>query len=314
LGRFEFLWLPAASVSLEAGRLRFRDPLGIIAEGLFDGLGGSVVAGKARISAGAFYTGLLYKESVKIIMNSADAEKYVAPFSYDDADSYFASRRVLVSAAGEFTDLTPRTTLTVNALAQFDLNPEAFAGKSSLHTQYLSARYAFLPLESLTLTASAVAGLAESQEAAQAQFAAVFSADWEVPGALQDLLLMEFRWASGAMNDSITAFTPITSIAQGQVFTPNLSGLMTVKGKYTARFHRSFSASAEGTCFMRTDEETLIGPEFPSSSSLLLGGEVYGAVLWAPVSDFMVTAGGGAFFSLNAPVRWKVLTGIVFLL
>jgi hypothetical protein len=286
----------------------FHDPLGFIAAGLFDGFTGSAVLGQARLSAGALYTGLLYKETAGILMTLSDVE------TYTDTDSYFASRRLLFSAGAEFPALTPQSSLVVNGLFQFDVNNK----DTALHTQYLTARYTFLALETLSLTGTVVIGLAENQDTnTSAHLAAAAGAGWEVPGALRDMLQGEIRWSSGAVNKNITAFAPVTGIAQGQVFSPNLSGLMTVKGKYTTRFHGDFSASAEGTYFIRTDGETLSGAGYPPSSARLLGGELYGALSWAPVSDFMAAIGCGFFFPgmgnvfvSDAPIRWKITVGL----
>jgi hypothetical protein len=301
--------LPISSIHVEAGRTPFQDPLGIIASGLFDGLSGGAVLDQVRLSAGAFYTGLLYKETAGIIMTPSDEG------TYNDRDSYFASRRLLFSAAAELPALTPRSSLAVNTLAQFDVN-----GKdTALHTQYLSAKYRFLALETLSLTGAAVTGLAENKGGnLSVHFAAIAGTDWEVPGALRDMLQGEIRWSNGAVNKNITAFAPLTNIAQGQVFDPYLSGLMTIKGKYTARFQKNFLASAEGTYFIRTDGETLIGAEYPSSSARALGGELYGTLSWAPASDLTATVGGGCFFPSmgnvfvsDAPIRWKIMVGLV---
>jgi hypothetical protein len=257
---------------------------------------------------GAFYTGLLYKETAEILMTPSDVEAYI------DKDSYFASRRILFSLGAEFPALTPRSSLAANALAQFDVNNNV----TSVHTQYLSAKYTHLVMETLSLTGALALGLAENQADTSAHFAFVTGADWEVPGALRDMFRGEIRWSTGAVNENITAFTPVTSIPQGQVFSPTLSGLMTVKGKYITRFHKNFSASAEGTYFIRTDGETLSGADLPPSSGRLLGGELYGALSWAPVSDFMATIGGGFFFPgmgnvfvPDAPIRWKITAGLV---
>jgi hypothetical protein len=320
LGLFEISWRPASSINFEAGRVRFTDPSGFIASGLFDGLAGSAVLGKARLSIGAFYTGFLYKETAKITISRRDTEKYAVPLTFADFETYFASRRALVSLGAEFPDLTSRTTLTLNALAQFDVNDSGGRQDARVHTQYLSVRYTVQPLETLALFGTAVAGLAEHEgdDAIPAHFAAGGGIDWEVPGSLRDMLTLEFRWSSGAVNKNIVAFTPLNSIAQGQVFSPNLSGLMLVRGKYTARLHRTFSASLEGTYFIRTDEETVTGMEYPPSSSRALGGELYGSWVWAPASDFALSAGGGAFFpgtgnvfDTGAPVLWKVTAGII---
>jgi hypothetical protein len=228
LGRSEFSWHPVSSFYLEAGRLPFQDPADLIVAGLFDGFNGSVVLGKTRLSVGAFYTGFLYKENAKIIMTPGDLKNYAAALDYADMDTYFASRRVLVSATGEFPELTPRTTLTLNALGQFDVNQESLDGDSRLNTQYLTIRYTVMPLETLSLAGAVVGGLAEDQAGdIYAHFAAAAEADWEVPGAPQDMAQIEFRWSSGRVkeNENITAFMPITSTAQGQVFSPKPVGL-----------------------------------------------------------------------------------------
>jgi hypothetical protein len=132
------------------------------------------------------------------------------------------------------------------------------------------------------------------------------------------MLRGELRWAGGVANNGITAFTPLNPLSPGKVFTPDLSGLMTVKGNYTARLHRTFSASLEGTYFIRTDGETLKGAEYPPSAARFLGGEVYGTLLWAPKSDLSLTLGGGAFFPdwgdvfvPEAPARWKINAGLL---
>ncbi|MDR1277331.1 MAG: hypothetical protein LBK02_01115 [Treponema sp.] len=312
-GRSSISWRPLSPLFLELGRLRFQEPSGLIATGLFDGLRGTLVLGKARLNAGAFYTGFLYKETAKIVMSSGDRERYVLPLDYADPKSYAASRRIMISAGAEFPDLTPRTSLALNGLAQFDLN----GGDSSLHSQYFTITYTVLPKESLALTGTAAAGLMENQAGdVPAHFAAAAGINWEPPGALRDMARGEFRWSSGKVDERIGTFTPVTSNAQGQVFTPALSALMIARITYTARLIRDLSASAEGTYFFRTDGETLSGN--PPSASRALGGELYGSLVWAPVSDFAVTAGGGAFFpglgdvfETEAPVRWKVQAAII---
>jgi hypothetical protein len=318
LGRFEITWRPRPNVYLEAGRAPFQDVLGFIASGLFDGVSGSVVLGKTRISGGAFYTGFLYKETAKVLM-PPDLITYSEPFSYADfTGSYFASRRVILSAAGEFTDLTPRSTLGVNALAQFDVNsPDALY---RIHTQYLTTRYTFSPVETLSLAGAAALGLGEARNFFTF-FAVTAGVDWEVPGPQIDMLQGEYRWTSGAVNQGIRAFMPITAVPQGQVFSPQLTGLMTLKGKYTIRTGSTFSLSAEGTYFIRTDGVTIHGSDFPASASYLLGAEFYSSLLWAPMSDLMLNLGFGAFFPQlgnvfdeDAPIRWRVAVGLVFAL
>jgi hypothetical protein len=159
-----------------------------------------------------------------------------------------------------------------------------------------------------------VLGLAENQNAdISVQFAFAAAADWEVPGALRDMLQGEIRWSNGVVNNR-PAFTPVSGIVQGQVFRPALSSLMTIKGKYITRFHENFSASAEVNYFIRTGEAAQAG----ASLSRLLGGELYGSLAWAPVSDLRATLGGGFFFpgpgtvfTSNASLRWKISVGLL---
>jgi hypothetical protein len=261
--------------------------------------------GQARLNAGAFFTGLLYKKTAGIVMTPSDKTAYL------DKDHYFASRRLLFSAGVDFPALTPQSSLAANVLAQFDVNGNA----TSLHTQYLSAKYTFLILESLSLNGAVVLGLAENPDVSF-QFAFAAGADWEVPGALRDILQGEIRWSNGVVNNK-AAFTPVSGIYQGQVFRPQLPGLMTVRGKYITRFHENFSASAETRYFIRTDGETQMGIKYPPSSKRFLGGELYGALTWAPVSDLKATLGGGFFFpgmgdvfTSNAPAWWKLAVGV----
>jgi hypothetical protein len=314
VGRSEFLWHPKlsgshiSSINIEAGRVPFQESSGLVASGLFDGFTGSLVLGQVRLNAGAFFTGLLYKETAEIVMTPDDTTDYA------DKDHYFASRRLLFSVGAEFPGLTPRSSLAANALFQFDLNDSV----TSLNTQYLSAKYTFLVLEPLSLNGAVVLGLAEDQNSnTSTQFAFAAGVDWEVPGALRDMLQGEIRWSNGASNNRV-AFAPVSGIDQGQVFSPKLSGLMTIKGKYIARFFNDFSFSAEASYFVRTDGTTQNVQWYPASPERLLGGELYGALTWAPLSDLRATVGGGFFFpgmgnvfAPSAPVWWKLSIGIV---
>jgi hypothetical protein len=308
-------WRPDPSFYLEAGRLRFQDPLGIIASGLFDGFQASTGAADAGLSAGAFYTGFLYKETAEIVMSPHDALNYALPLDYSDFDTYFASRRILVSVGAEFSDFLPPAALTLNGIAQFDVNE----GGGTVHSQYFTVKYTASPASGFMITGGGVAGFKEIQdEDTLIQFAAVFGLDWEAPGNPRDMVQAEIRWSSGEVNKNIGAFAPVNSIAQGQVFTPALSALMTIRAKYTARLAAGFSASAEGTCFIRTDGQTLADKDYPPSGSRLLGAEFYGSCIWAPASDFMLTAGIGAFFpSLgnvfeeDARILWLAAAGII---
>jgi hypothetical protein len=313
LERTELNFRPVQTVYISLGRHHYRDNGGMIVSGLFDGVSVNIGFTRARLLLGAFYTGLLYKETAQILITGTDRDRYAAPLDYGDFDSYFASRRILVPVAVEFPDLSSRLTLAVTVLAQFDVN----GASDDLHTQYLEAVLGFEALDTLRFTVTGVGGAAETAGADMKIHAAgAVGADWDVPGVLPDMLHGELRWGSGAVNDTVVPFIPVTGIAQGTVFSPVLPGLMNVRASYTARLYKTVSVSAEGIVFWRTDTETFKDPELDPAGGRFLGVEAYGSVIWAPQSALRFTAGGGAFFPggafrEDAAIRWKVSGGMI---
>jgi hypothetical protein len=316
LERTELNFRPTQTVYLALGRQLFKDSGGMIASGLFDGFYGSFGLGLARISMGAFYTGLLYKKTAEILMTRGDLEYYYRDLDYGDPASYFASRRILASLAGEFPDLTSRSSLALTALAQFDLND--YGEDPALNSQYLEARFDFEALDTLRFFATGLGGVSEPEGVtARFNFAAAFGAEWEVFGALPDMVSAELRWGSGAVSDRIGPFKPVSGIAQGSVFAPTLPALMNARVSYTARLLRAFSFSAVAALFWRTDLETFTDPELDGvSKDRFLGWELYGQLIWAPQSALRFNAGGGVFFPGGAFVesaekRWKINAGLI---
>jgi hypothetical protein len=312
LERTELSFRPGRTAYLTLGRQGYKDSGGMILSGLFDGLYGRFGLGGTRLSLGAFYTGFLYKKQVEILLIPEDRERYAAPLEYGDFDTYFASRRVVTSLRIEFPDLASRLSLTLEGIAQFDLN-----GEGPFHTQYLEALLGIEAADSLRFTVTGIGALAEQEgEETQGHFAAGFALDWDVPGGLTDMVQGELRWGSGAVNSSIGAFTPVNGVAQGTVFSAALPGLMNARLSYTARPYRSFSFSLGGVVFWRTDLETFNDAELDAASGeRFLGTEVSGSLVWAVQSALRLTAGGGAFFpggafTGGAGVRWKLNGGL----
>jgi hypothetical protein len=312
--RVELNFRPAPTIYLILGRQQFRDSGGMICSGGFDGLTGSFGLGRLRLSGGVLYTGWLYKETAEILMTQLDKTNGGKPLDYGDfLNTYFSSRRMLVSLAGEFPDLSSRTSLNLWALGQFDLNDySASGGETGLHTQYLEAQYGIEPLDDLRFTVTLAGESAESRgKAAQGGLAAALGLEWEFPGRLTDLLSLELRWGSGAVNKYIGPFKPVNSIAQGFVFAPTLSGTMNVRASYTARLHSALSFNTMGLLFWRTDVETFRDVELNAASTeRFLGAELYGRLIWAPQSVIQLSAGSGLFFPggafvENAPLRWS---------
>jgi hypothetical protein len=258
----------------------------------------------------------LYKGTAEILMTSSDRDRYTTPLDYDDLDSYFAPRRVLVPLGIEFPGLSPRTSLSLLGLGQFDLN-----GKDdTLHTQYLEAQLGLEAADTLRLSLTAVGALGEaegSDEDLETHVAFALGADWDVPGGLADMLSGELRWGSGAVNERVVPFTPVSTIAQGKILSATLTGVMNARLSYTVRPHRSVSVSAEGVGFWRTDVETFTDGELDGASTKrFLGVEGYGQLQWAPQSALRFSAGGGIFIPGGAFVsgtepRWKVNVGVI---
>jgi hypothetical protein len=313
--RTELIIHPVSAAYLSFGRRHFEDAAGLVASGLFDGAEGSVKLGMSRLSLGAFYTGLLYKETAKIIMTAGDFERYQKPLDAPNLEGYFASRRILLALTGEFPDLTSRISLTVQGLAQFDLNDAPVL----LNTQYLGLRFAAEPVDFLHVHAGGVGELAQEAEELQGSAAVFAGADWEVSGALVDLLSAEFLWTGGRADNNVCAFAPVSGRNAGRVFDAGLGALMSAGLSYRIRPTDSFSLEAGGAYFIRTDLETLgDGDLDEESKSRLLGGELYGSLVWGPDPALRLNAGGGAFFpgwggafQEGAAVRWKVNFGVI---
>jgi hypothetical protein len=313
--RTEMNLRPGPGIFLTLGRQRFEDSTGLTASGLFDGAAGSVKLGMSRLSFGAYYTGLLYKETAKIIMTGGDLERYGKSFDSEGLAGYFASRRALLALTGEFPDLTSRTSLEVQALAQFDLNGDS----DSLNTQYLELRFTAEPADPLHVHLGGIGGLAQGEDELQGSMAVFAGADWELPGALRDLLSAELLWTSGRSGGNMRAFTPISGKNAGVVFDWGISALARAGLSYRARLVNSFSLEAGAAYFIRTDLETQEDGDLDNaSSSRLLGGELYGSLVWAPDPAFRLSGGGGAFFPgwggayrEGAAIKWKANLGVI---
>jgi hypothetical protein len=313
--RTELNLRPLPGLYFGLGRQRFQDPAGLIASGLFDGAGGSVNLGVGRLSLGAYYTGLLYKETAKIILTPGDLERYKRSFDSAGLAGYFASRRVLLALTGEFPDLTSRTNLSAQVLSQIDVNGD----KDFLNTHYLELSFTVEPVDPLHLTLGGIGELVQGPDELWWSMAAFAGADWEVPGTPADLLSAELLWTSGRSGSNICAFTPLSGQNAGRVFDGGIGALLRPVLSYRVRPLVGFSVEGGAAYFIRTDLETLWDRDLDSTStSRLLGGELYGSVVWAPDPAFRVSAGGGAFFPgwgqayrEGTPVRWKVNLGVI---
>jgi hypothetical protein len=297
---------------LQAGRLSRREPLGLVMGGLFDGFALDLDIGKTKASAGAFYTGLLYKKTASIVMSPGD---YAV---YDEQDRCFASRRLVFTLDWEIPALFHGGgKLDLGIIGQFDLNKRdpQIDGDTKIHSQYALAGFTLPFLDYFNAELGTLLGVVE-EESPGAGFCFALSGGlaWLPPGGVNDRLSLNMFFSSGAWNSRLRAFLPINTITRGKVLRPKISGLALAEGEYIARLRDSLSAEVSAAYFFRTDTHSYRDPDIDEASlSPLLGGEVSGGLTWAPVSDVSFTLGGGAFFpqsgrafAAGAPARWRV--------
>jgi hypothetical protein len=277
-------------MEIKTGRMRYSDPLGFIASGLFDGAGFSLDTADIGIfNIGVWYTGLLYKRSAGITMTEKELASYNEELDYGNfADTYFAPSRLLFALDWDYPNLE-RIRLKTALIAQFDLS-----GSNAFHSQYLAA-IANIPIKSFVFDLGACLELAQASEENKVSFAGELEAAWILPTPIRDYLSLAFRFSSGMSdNSTLAAFTPLTAEGQGHILKAKFSGLSTIRLDYTARLHESFSVRAASTYFILSDSETYKGlPEGRDGSAL--GNEFYGSLIWSPFSDLRLNFGCGAF-------------------
>ena len=130
---------------IKVGRMPYRDPMGLIAEGLFDGVQLSYDTSDGLLSAGIWYTGFLYKKRAAITMTNNELKHSFIDVDYNDFyGTYFAPSRVLSSIVWEPPLLGGLFNSKFAFLNQFDLSDE------DLHSQYFITKFT-LPASALVI-------------------------------------------------------------------------------------------------------------------------------------------------------------------
>ena len=275
--RTNFNWR-SGGLELAAGRMDYSDPLGYIASGLFDGGRASLGTGAGTFSAGAWYTGLLYKKRANIEMTGKEAAANSAFIDYNDfSNTYFAPRRVLAAIDWEHKGFMDRAIARLSLLGQFDM------GEEKVHSQYLAGK-AVVPFRFFSFALGGCFEVIEANEKAGSAFAAEASVAWRNPAHRVSL---EAKFASGE-SDTAPAFLPVTANAMGQVLRPKPSGISAISVDYAGRLLKTLSIGVTPMYFISTDSQGADGKR-------LLGGEIFSALYWNPVPDISINFGGGAF-------------------
>ena len=249
---------------IRAGRMGYSDPLGFIADGLFDGFQFINYSHLGHFNIGVWYTGLLYKKTANIKMTAQEQTAFYQPVDYGDfINTYFAPRRVVAALGWEYPSLFEFMNLNAALIAQFDV-----AG--DYHSQYLIAK-ASIPLSRLRLEFGGAVELSQVEEFGLG-FAGMFGIYWQIPGTFNSLLSFSGRIAGGGSDELLSPFNPITSKYYGLAFKSKFSGLSIFSLDYSARLLRSLGISAGVLYFVRNDFGTFSGyPVEPDNQGYFLG-------------------------------------------
>jgi hypothetical protein len=305
---------------IRAGRMQYADPLGFIAAGLFDGVSFSFNSRSGSLSAGAWYTGLLYKKNAVITMSAAEQASHDAPVDYGNfSNTYFAPKRLLISLDWEHPSVAELLLLKAALSAQTDLTD----GDEKYHSQYLTLK-ASMPVKSFTFELGGSFSAAEFEPAmADKNFNIAFAWDlgvfWTPPTSFTSRLSLTGRFAGGNTDGIVGAFVPLTGKYCGNILRAKLSGISVLGLDYTARLTRTFGASLAASHFVRNDQGTYTAyPASATHTNYFLGTELFARLVWSPFSDLQLTLGGGAFLPSLGDVnpdekaQWRVELTAVF--
>jgi len=316
--RTEYTW-HAENGEVKAGRIKYTDPLGFIADGLFDGAYFSLDLGGGTASMGVWYTGLLYKERANITMTQEELQSFNTAVDYEKfTDTYFAPRRVVSALEWEHLGLAEQAQLKLSLLGQFDLTQE-----TNLNSQYFTGKIS-VPVVDLVVDLGGCLEMIEYSNEYKIAMAGELKFAWMFEITR---LTLSGRYSGGTpkKNDSlITSFLPLSTVYQGDILKAKLSGLSIVSLDYLCRLHRAFSVDLAASCFMRDDLGTYNGyPVIVSGNNNdnhILGTELFGRFFWAPVSDIQINMGGGAFLpamgnvARDVPFLWRVEMNFILVL
>jgi len=297
-----------------AGRMAYTDPLGFIANGLFDGARISMDTSVGTFSAGAWYTGLLYKKRANITMTDNELRSSYTDLDYSDFfNTYFAPKRIVAALDWEHPGLAELVRANVSLIGQFDL-----ANGDKLHSQYGTLKFS-VPVNDFVFSLGGSFELVEATgEDTACALAGELGAAWMLPIKLQSQLSLLGRFTSGVVGgSSITAFQPITTVEQGDILQAKISGLSLIALDYLARVCTPLSFGVTSTYFIRSDKGTYQGY---GSNGYFLGNEFSGRLMWSPVSDVQVNLGGGVFLpslgnaAPDADMLWRVALNVTLAL
>ena len=296
---------------LTTGRMYYSDPLGFVAEGLFDGVYYTFdMMDLGLLSAGMWYTGLLYKNRANVMMTTRDLDRMGSRLDYKDfANTYFAPSRFFTAIEWEPQRDRDLYRLNLSFIAQFDLTGDDF------HTQYLVGNLV-IPFNSFILNLGSSFELMNVSNELGFAFAGIASVILELPFRYDNELTVSLSTSSGQFgNVSINAYIPITARYPGRILRENFSALTIISADYITMLAPNFSVGASTAYFIRNDLYTSM--LYGQSNGYFMGAEFYGSLLWSVLSDLQINVGAGIFLpqlgnsARNADPIWRVEIGAI---
>jgi len=297
------------------GRMYYSDPLGFITDGLFDGAQIGFYTPIGILSAGGWYTGFLYKNRANIVMTEKDAEDIGAEIDYSDfVNTYFASRRFVAALGWEHPGLGGYVRSKLSVLAQFDNTGEG------LNTQYFVAKFS-VPFSSFLFDLGGTLELKELSGEVKTALAGEAALSWMLPTSIDDRLAIMGRTSTGS-TEIMSSFVPVTTVAQGSILKPKITGLSVIGLDYIARITQSFGLSLSSNYFIRNDFITFMSYPVTEGNpeAYFMGNEFFGWLLWSPVSDLRINLGGGIFLPSMGNVApdayklWRIELNVILAL
>jgi hypothetical protein len=301
-------------MSIRVGRVNYSDILGYTASGLFDGVNFKMMLPVGNLDTGLYFTGLLYKETAKVVMTTLEKFEYENPWrNSDPSGKYFASNRLFLTGRLDMPfPLYDAINFSSELLLQFDVNGE----EQVIHSQYLEASIEYSPKDMMRVSGGILIEVMENNHGdvgaafgllAQGKMALV-----ETP--FNDFVGVTLKFTSASTSDAFTAFTPITSTPQGNVFSQSLEGLLLIGADYSARVIESLYTEAALRYFIRTYSDSY-------AKGYLYGPELWAFASWRHFEDIRVNLGVGLFFPglgnvypSNTDLMWKVTFGLAIFL
>lgn len=186
------LYMTSGDDWLKLGRINYSDPLGVIANGLFDGIEFS----RSSLQVGAFYTGFRNKKTANIMMSPDDL------LDYGNDEIQFAPQRIIGSLQFKVLDNGYDSYFLLGGLAQYDLRET-----SPLNTYYALMKIHMAGNYFSIDGGASVSFLKTGDDPYKLGVAASVDFIRRLGGMS---LTYGLQWFSGTIGNSITPFVPVT--------------------------------------------------------------------------------------------------------